>query len=147
MDYSLFDRLKNQPLKTVQQQFAKEHEKVFAKTDCLDCAGCCKNISPIVEFEDIHRIAPVLGLKPGEFITQYLEMDEEGDFVFTTQPCPMLQANNKCKIYDVAPRACRSYPHTDEIENKAQVELALQNAQYCPAVEKMFEGIFKAIKD
>ena len=43
------------------------HRDVFSKIDCLDCAGCCTGIPPIVTKADLGRIAKDFGMKPADF--------------------------------------------------------------------------------
>jgi Fe-S-cluster containining protein len=125
--------------------FHSAHEDVFQRTDCLTCANCCKTTSPIFRDKDIDRIAWHLGLRPSAFVNQYLYMDDEGDWVLHKSPCAFLQEDNACSIYQVRPKACRDYPHTDR-KNIRQVESITQkNALICPAVAEMVQIIEKAI--
>lgn len=117
------------------------HDEIFTELDCLKCANCCKTISPIITYRDINQIAKELKIKPGEFIQTYLEMDEEGDFVFKQTPCPFLQSDNYCSVYSSRPKACREYPHTNR-KNFAQIlDLSLKNTMVCPAVYAVFEKL------
>jgi len=112
----------------------KLHNKVFSKIDCLDCANCCSSIPPIVTPTDVNRIAKHLNLSTQSFEDQYTIIDEDGDRVMNQAPCPFLEANNHCKIYDQRPKACRAYPHTDHLEFSKNLNLHATNARYCPAV-------------
>ena len=135
---NLLDRLQHNKhdLDTI---FWQHHKDVFAITDCLECANCCKTTSPIFLQEDIDRIASYLKMKSGEFIVEYLEMDEEGDFVLQKAPCPFLDVNNNCKVYDVRPKACREYPHTDRKNMYEILDLTLENSIVCPAVNEILK--------
>ncbi len=117
--------------------FHKLHEEVFAKTDCLDCANCCKTTSPIFEQQDIDRVAKRKKITTGEFITKYLYMDEEGDFVLQNAPCSFLNTDNTCGIYDVRPKACSEYPHTNRKKMHEILDLTYENAFVCPAVSEI----------
>ena len=117
------------------------HEEVFAHTDCMECANCCKTTSPLLLQKDIERIAKALGRKPGEVLVEYIEMDEDGDFVFKVQPCPFLAADNSCKIYQDRPKACREYPHTNRKKFHQILDLTLKNEEICPAVAEIIEGM------
>ena len=44
------------------------HDEVFACTDCLKCANCCKTTSPIFRDTDINRISLHLRIKEQKFI-------------------------------------------------------------------------------
>lgn len=127
--------------KNIDAKFEVEHDKVFDKLDCLDCANCCKTTSPIILQEDMDRIAAHLEITTGEFIQKYLEMDEEGDFVFQSAPCPMLLEDNKCSVYKVRPAACSEYPHTNRKNIKEIMDLTLENTLVCPAVFQIVENL------
>ncbi len=120
------------------------HEKVFEEIDCLDCGNCCKCIPAIINETDVKRAAKFLGMKPVDFKDQYVRIDEDEDMVINTSPCPFLEADNKCEIYDARPKACREYPHTDNYEFLKHTRLHLLNSEHCPAVfhilKRMQEG-------
>lgn len=117
------------------------HDKVFEKVDCLACANCCKSIPPIVNETDARRMAKHLGMKITTFKDQYIKVDEDLDMVMNQSPCPFLQDDNKCLIYDVRPKACREYPHTEDFEFAKNLKLHAINARYCPAVFHILEEI------
>jgi Fe-S-cluster containining protein len=119
------------------------HDAEFEKIDCLNCANCCKSISPIVTDKDIQRISKHLKKRPGNFADEYLFLDSDGDYVFKTQPCPFLGSDNYCSIYSVRPKACAEYPHTDRLKFIQIVDLSLKNTLVCPAVYEVFEGLKK----
>jgi uncharacterized protein len=118
------------------------HEQTFARLDCLGCANCCKSIPPIVNRADASRIARHLRMTEGEFHARYLRRDEDGDTVINASPCPFLEQDNRCAIYEHRPRACRAYPHTDE-DFSAQLGLHLRNIAYCPAVFRILEQLLR----
>ena len=110
------------------------HEEVFAKTDCLNCANCCKTTGPLWSERDKERVAKHLRLKTGDFESAYLRLDEDGDWVLRQLPCPFLEADNACAIYDIRPKACREYPHTNRAKQAQILDLTQKNALICPAV-------------
>ena len=110
------------------------HEEVFSELDCLDCANCCKSIPPLLNEQDIKRIAKFLGIKAGHFKEEYTRIDEDGDIVLKTVPCIFLEEDNKCRVYEVRPKACREYPHTDNAQFMKNLKLHMENVAYCPAV-------------
>ena len=71
-----------------QRVLEEVHEEVFSGFDCLSCASCCKNSSPVFTRADISRIAGYIGLKPGEMETRFLVSDKEGDFIPASQYLP-----------------------------------------------------------
>src|SRR6185369_5771965 len=106
-------RLKKQDARKVDDAFHEMHDEVFAETDCLTCANCFKTTSPIFYQTDIERASKALKIRPGQFVETYLRVDEDKDFVLKSAPCPFLDQENYCRIYDDRPKACREYPHTD----------------------------------
>lgn len=138
---TFFRKLKNKPPKNLDTLFHNTHDEVFAKTNCLNCANCCKTTSPIFYQRDIERAARATKLKPGEFIQQYLFMDEDGDFVLTKAPCPFLNSDNYCSIYEDRPAACREYPHTDRKKMHQILDLTFRNTLVCPAVLEIVEKL------
>ena len=117
------------------------HEEVFAKVDCLDCANCCTTIPPIVNRTDSDRIARHLGMSSAAFHEKYLVTDEDGDTVMKTVPCVFLGDGHHCEIYDVRPKACRQYPHTDGSEFSKHMDLHRDNVMHCPAVWHIVEEL------
>jgi Fe-S-cluster containining protein len=133
--------LKKVKPKELDAKFERTHNDVFSKTDCLDCANCCKTTSPIFLNTDIDRLAKGFRMKSIAFIAQYLHRDEEGDYVLNFSPCPFLGEDNKCAVYDDRPKACREYPHTNRKNMHGILELSLKNTLVCPAVFKIFRQI------
>ncbi len=137
----LINRLKRETPKKLNALADTVHEEVFNELDCLDCANCCTSIPPIVNRTDASRIAKHLGMKSAQFQAQYLRQDEDGDMVMNTSPCPFLQTDHTCLIYEYRPKACRKYPHTDNFEFANHFKLHQQNTMYCPAVFHILERI------
>ena len=119
------------------------HETVFKAINCLECANCCRSLGPRITDADVQRIAAFLRIKPSRFTEHYLSVDEEGDYIFRSMPCPFLGSDNYCSIYDVRPRACREYPHTDRRRFYQVMELTLKNSTICPAVFEILERLRK----
>jgi Fe-S-cluster containining protein len=112
------------------------------RINCLDCANCCKTISPIIESHEIPIIARELNISPEELFEKYIEMDEDGDFVFKTRPCPMLNLkDNRCKIYENRPRSCRQYPHTNMVGIMNYRDILEENYNLCPIVQDVVDNI------
>ncbi len=119
------------------------HEDVFDQINCLDCANCCQTLGPRITDADIRRITSSLRMKPSAFAEQYLVVDEDGDYIFRSMPCPFLGTGNFCSIYDVRPKACREYPHTDQRRVYQVMPLMLKNSAICPAVFEILERLRK----
>ena len=117
------------------------HEQAFEKIDCLKCANCCKNYSPRFKTPDIKRISRHLKMKEGQFIDQYLKLDEDGDYVVKSTPCPFLGADNYCSIYEMRPSDCHRFPYTDEDVIVKRQDLTIKNSAFCPIVYYVLEGL------
>ena len=117
------------------------HHEEFERTDCLECANCCKTTGPLFTKADIERISKFFRQKPQAFIDDYLRIDEENDYVFQSLPCPFLGADNYCSIYDVRPKACREFPHTDRKKFQQISNLTLKNVAICPAAFNIVEAM------
>jgi Fe-S-cluster containining protein len=140
-----FRKLKKKKPGNLDDTVSLIHHDVFNEVDCLLCANCCKTISPVLKNKDIDRIAKRLRMKPSEVVAQYLEIDEEDDYVFREQPCPFLMDDNYCLIYEDRPRACREYPHTDRRKFHQILNITLKNTEICPAVFMVIERLKKEL--
>lgn len=140
---AFFQKLKKRKANDLDSQFHLLHHEAFEQFNCLDCANCCKSISPIITQTDLERLARHLKIKPSEFLQKYLFMDEDGDFVFQQTPCPFLGTDNYCSVYESRPRACREYPHTDRKKMVQILDLTFKNCEYCPVVYEMVEEMKK----
>jgi len=137
-------RLNQGSKKAVNALFHQEHERVFSKISCLDCANCCRTTGPLFTATDIKRLATHLKLGEAAFFRNYLRKDEDGDTVLQTLPCPFLELEtNKCKVYEVRPIACRTYPHTDHEDMRSILGITEKNAFICPAVARMLWSILQ----
>lgn len=130
----------------VLKQLPELHEEAFKKVDCLQCAACCKNYSPRFKTPDIKRISRYKGMKESEFIETYLRVDEEGDFVVKSTPCPFLGSDNFCSIYEERPSDCARFPYTDEDVIVRRQQLTLKNASFCPITFYVLDQLVEKMK-
>ena len=129
----------------VLEELPAAHEEAFRRVDCLQCANCCKRYSPRFKTPDIKRIARHLRLKESELIDRYLRIDEDGDYVVKSTPCPFLGTDNYCSIYDVRPSDCERFPYTDEDVLVKRPALTLKNSTFCPIVYSVLERLMKTV--
>lgn len=139
----LFQRLKKVNTRQLDSLIHDAHEKAFSCIDCLKCANCCTTTGPLLTDTDIKRVSKHLRMKDAEFVELYVRVDEDGDQVFKSMPCPFLSTDNYCSIYEYRPKACREYPHTDRVKQHQLLKLHLKNAEICPAVEQVLENVSK----
>jgi Fe-S-cluster containining protein len=141
-----FAKLKKKPPKNLDYVMQDLHEKEFNRTDCLECANCCKTTGPLFTPKDIERIAKYFRQKPQQFIDTYLRIDEDNDYVLQSVPCVFLGADNYCSIYDVRPKACSEFPHTDRKKFQQISNLTMKNITICPAAYNIVEEMKKLMK-
>jgi Fe-S-cluster containining protein len=117
------------------------HDKAFTHIDCLQCGNCCKTTGPLLKDKDIERLAKHFSERPVIFTQKYLRIDEDGDYVFKSMPCPFLGSDNYCSVYEDRPGACRNYPHTQQRNILQKLSITYHNAMICPAVAEVVEGL------
>ncbi|WP_372703349.1 YkgJ family cysteine cluster protein [Streptococcus parauberis] len=137
--------LKKKAPKNLGKIVQEVHQEVFQEIDCTKCANCCKSLGPLFTEADIQRISKHFKMKMPAFENMFLQVDEDGDKIFQSMPCPFLGDDNLCSIYDVRPKACREFPHTDRKKIYQINQLTLKNTLICPAaylfVEKLKDRI------
>ena len=136
-DYERF--LKKADKKLILKNQQDLHEEAVKVVDCLQCGNCCKGYSPRFKTPDIKRISKELRMKEGEFIEKYLRLDEEGDYVVNSTPCPFLGSDNYCSIYNARPSDCARFPYTDEDVFFKRPKITLKNSTFCPIVYTVLE--------
>ena len=143
---TFFTKLKKKPPKQLDYLMQELHEEEFERTDCLTCGNCCKTTGPLFTDKDIDRISKHFKQKPQQFIEKHLKMDEDNDYVLQSVPCTFLGSDNYCSIYEVRPKACREFPHTDRKKFQQISNLTLKNVAICPAAFNIVERMKKSIK-
>ena len=142
---AFFSKLKKKPPKKLDYLMQELHEEEFKRTDCLECANCCKTTGPLFTTKDIERISKFFKLKPQTFIEKYLRIDEENDYVLQSVPCTFLGPDNYCSIYEVRPKACREFPHTDRKKFHQISNLTMKNVAICQAAINIVEAMKKRL--
>jgi Fe-S-cluster containining protein len=142
-----FAKLRKKPPKKLDVIMQELHDNEFANTDCLTCANCCKTTSPIFTDKDVARISKYFRMKEHQFITTYLQRDEDDFLVLNQSPCTFLdEIDNTCSIYNVRPKACSEYPHTNRKRFVQLTHLTLKNTEVCPAAYNIVEELKKKLK-
>jgi len=141
-----FAKLRKKPPKKLDYLMQELHEEEFSRTDCLECGNCCKTTGPLFTDRDVSRISKHFKMKEQAFISQFLRVDEENDYVLQSVPCTFLGADNYCSIYEVRPKACREFPHTDRKKFQQISNLTLKNVAICPAAYNIVEAMKKRMR-
>ncbi|HVY76370.1 MAG TPA: YkgJ family cysteine cluster protein [Puia sp.] len=139
---SFIGRLEKRRPKNLQVITLEANELAWAETNCLDCANCCKTMSPTYSRADVARIAAYLGMSQAAFRKKWLYKDNTGDWINKKQPCQFLDANtNLCTIYPVRPRDCAGFPYHSTKKIVDYAHMYRQNVEYCPATYRLIEQI------
>ncbi|MEP6616841.1 MAG: YkgJ family cysteine cluster protein [Ginsengibacter sp.] len=136
-------RVENNPPKELDVIMERIDKEVWAETDCLSCANCCRKMSPTYTFQDMKRIAGHFNMKIKDFKAKWLYLDKKDkDWMNVSQPCQFLDLNtNMCSIYDIRPADCAGFPHLTRKKMPDYMHVHKQNIEYCPATYKMVEKL------
>jgi hypothetical protein len=92
--------------------------------------------------DDINKAAKWLSKSRKDFIKEYLIIDVDGVFTTASVPCPMLDVlTHKCKIYEVRPKACASFPHTQKNHFIRRKQAHLQNSRFCLITQQVLDKL------
>ena len=139
-------RLEKKAPRDVQQVAAEADKGAWQRTDCLDCANCCKTMSPTYTRKDIRRISAHLGMTQSAFREKWLYKDKTGDWMNVKQPCQFLDLKtNLCNIYEVRPLDCAGFPHHHKKMNTDYMHMYKQNIEYCPATYRLVEAVMEKV--
>jgi len=94
--------------------------------ECTGCGACCTGgYDHFVEADRGEReaIRQYLGLSQAWFRRRYLTRVDDSTTGIRLNPdgrCPFLGRDNRCRIYSVRPRQCRTYPWWPELVEHAK---------------------------
>ncbi len=117
----------------------KGFEYMFDEGACKKCGAlCCKGEGYVILSEDeIESISNYLKITVDKFVRLYTKKVEYGkkdalvDLKIAGETrCVFLNADNKCEIYAVRPKQCRTFPFWKNLKNKNIKELQ----RLCPGV-------------
>jgi len=124
------------------------NELVWDHIDCLDCGNCCSKLPALVKFKDVRPLAIALNLGDAEFMDTYTKGDkDDGEMIFKSLPCPFLEDDKCCSVYDQRPKSCTEYPHTDAKRIIKRLSFMQRDAEICPAVWWIIEELKVHYKD
>jgi Fe-S-cluster containining protein len=140
-------KLEKNPPRGLDSFAVKTDALVWAETDCLACANCCKTMTPTFTDKDVKRISAHLDMTEEAFRKKWLKKDRSGDWVNTKQPCQFLNLkDNKCSIYEVRPKDCSGFPHHTRRHMVDYIHVFKQNIEYCPATYRLVEIMMEKAK-
>ncbi len=114
-------------------------DRVWKQIDCTTCANCCKTLEILVDNDDIQRLAARLQISKREFTEKYIKLDDYQDKVINQIPCPFLQEDNRCSVYEDRPKSCQDYPYLFASEFRSRTLSAISNSSCCPIVFNVWQ--------
>ena len=141
-------------LKKLDKIVPEDMDELVAETDaamwrdvsCMECANCCKTMTPTFSKKDIDRISAHLGMTPKAFKEKWLYKEKEtGDWMNRSQPCQFLEGN-LCSIYEVRPVDCAEFPHHHKKPFDLYNDMYKVNLQHCPATFTLVERLKKKVE-
>ena len=138
---AFLERLKKSRPADLDQTTNRLHDEAFEHIDCLQCGNCCRTTGPLRLSKDVDRLAGHFRIRPAEFTERHLRIDEDGDYVFRSMPCPFLGGDNYCSVYENRPNACREFPHTQQRDIREKLGITYHNTMVCPAVAEVVERL------
>ena len=141
-DFRIF--LKGYDIENLDSVVRKLFEQVSEAIDCTACGNCCKEIKPILKKKDIIKLSKSLNIPPDQFVTKYVDKDEDGNNILNQLPCPFLK--KKCIQYASRPVNCASYPHLHKKDFVFRLIGVVNNYSICPIVFNVYEGLKDKLK-
>lgn len=133
-------KVEKNPPRGLDKIAALKNAEMWAQTDCLSCANCCKTMSPTYTPTDLKRISAYFNMSVLQFKEKWLYKDRNGDWLNRKQPCQFLNpVDNKCSIYAIRPRDCAGFPHHTRKKMVDYIHVFKQNVEYCPATYRWLE--------
>jgi Fe-S-cluster containining protein len=142
-------RLEKKPLRGTQQLVFQIEKEVWAETDCLSCANCCKTMTPTYTPADLRRIAHHFGMTVDAVKKKWLKQERGGDrdWINRSTPCQFLNTQtNKCSIYAIRPLDCSGFPHLGR-KFLDFAHIHKQNLDSCPATFSLVEKLKQRLAD
>jgi Fe-S-cluster containining protein len=126
--------------KAIDRTARRLHREAFAIINCTRCANCCKTMVPVFSEDEAERVADYLNMKRQELLESYLAPSAaDGRWRPGERPCPFLDSDDRCMIYEVRPASCEDFPHTHRADFAAWSSFHCENSLFCPAVFYVIE--------
>lgn len=127
---------------TLDAQFLRLHNELFADYDCSQCRNCCKLYHGFIPKEELEQAAAGLNLTREQLIADYLNPDEfTGDYETKHMPCDFLTSDGSCLLGDARPENCREYPYTNAPDRLASLYGVLEAVEVCPVAYEIWERL------
>lgn len=124
------------------KQFLALHNELFADYECRKCRNCCKMYKGTFQEDELEKAAGYLNITTDQFKDFFLEFNEiEYSYETKHSPCDFLEDNGECKLGDMKPESCRTYPYTNQPERLWSLYSVLNVVEVCPVAFEIFERL------
>ncbi len=125
------------------QQVKEADKEVWNEISCLDCANCCRTMTPTWKKSELKKVASAVNMTYEAYFEKYIMVDEDnGDLVNKSTPCQHLNLrNNKCSVYEIRPHDCKHFPHFIRPDFLDQTKVYTENLHRCPATLRLIENL------
>ena len=130
--------LSNAKLDAIVQETTDE---VWKQIDCTKCANCCRTLQIEVDNKDIQQLATHLNMTTRQFSQKYIKVAEDKTKCFESPPCPFLDTDNRCTVYEARPQACRDFPFLHVKDFRTRSLTMISNNQVCPIVFNVWQEL------
>lgn len=144
--FRMFLKAKDMSVEELDKLVFQTTDEVWAKVDCTTCGNCCKEVGPVLNQQDVELLASRLGMTVEAVIQTYLKPEEYPDeagqrWEMRVRPCPLLDKDNRCTVYEDRPDACRRYPYLHEPDFVFRMLGMAERASTCPIVFEVLEQL------
>ncbi len=123
------------------ERVREETQSVWRQIDCLSCGRCCRTLQVVVDDADIARLARHVMSSPRQFQAKYVRVASDGTKHLASIPCPFLQPDNRCSVYDLRPKSCRDFPYLNEANFRSRMLFLLDYLSLCPIVFNVWDRL------
>ena len=130
--------------KLVLERYRKCIAKILSKVECDFCGRCCREIPVQIDIDEVERISEYLGISTQKFIKKYTVLRDVGfgEKLYLKTPCPFLK-NNRCTIYPLRPRVCRTYPFIADIS----VLVGINKCKIASEIDRKYLKVYNELRE
>ncbi|MCF6154216.1 MAG: YkgJ family cysteine cluster protein [Candidatus Brocadia sp.] len=129
------NRFKTNKNKDIQENILPWYKEGL-RFECQRCGRCCRGEPGVVwvNKREIEKISAFLSITQNAFAKNYLRTINDRFSLLEYGNGDCIMYDNGCKIYDVRPCQCRSFPFwTSNLENRSEWEKVKKT---CPGIDK-----------
>lgn len=124
------------------KQFMALHNELFADYECRNCRNCCKMYKGTFQEDELEKAAGYLNITTNQLKNFFLEFNEiEYSYETKHSPCDFFEENVECKLGDMKPESCKTYPYTNQPERLCNLYSVLNAVEICPVAFEIFERL------